>query len=669
MKRFGSVSSKNSGRLRSWSLPLIAAGIMLILAWFFVSVFRVNSVFQSLSDSRQEIVTLLENRSVTNIDPEDAERLVQSIRQDVLILKSVVGPIVTIGPELGWVPKIGPLLAASPDLLIMADAGSEGALLAFHAVKPALTMLQEGNATYTTEFPDLVRSLAGARPLLAEAAASTETMIQARNRLQHVDQLPWRIQNALNQVDPLLPSLQSGLIVSQVLPELMGIDGQRSYLIVAQNEDELRPTGGFISGAGVFVVESGNLQSLDFESAENVDDYENKPYDLPPKPFTEFLGMDIFLFRDANFWPDFPSSAEKAMELYTYGQGGKLDGAIAIDQKFLQLLLAAIGPVDVPEFEKEVNGDNVISEMRAQWHPESEDEGNPTSWILNRKSFMGPLANALFNKISLELHSLDLFSLAQALQTAIETGHLQIYMRDPEVARSLAKTGWDGRLDPETGSDFLMIVDTNLGFNKTDAVIDRHLSYQVTLDPGGQTQANVEITYLNRAQPSEQPCQPIKLYTLDLTYDDLINDCYWNYVRVYSPAGSQLISASEHPLPGNLLLSGQEWPGQARPVADASESTTTFDNFLFIEPGQQEIAQFTYTLSSVIEQSLHDTKHYNLLIAKQAGTKEMPISVTITLPPETRLLETWPEATNIRDQEITFSANLATDLTFSVRYE
>ncbi len=642
---------------------------MLILAWFFVSVFRVNSALQSLSESQQEITTLIENRSITNIDPENAEQLVQSIRQDILTLKSVFGPIVTIGPNLGWLPKVGPLLADSSDLLIMADAGSEGALLAFHAVKPALTMLQEDNAASITGFPVLVRSLAGGRPLLAEAAVATETMIQARNRLQHVDQLPWRIQNALNQADPLLPLLQSGLIMSQVLPELMGIGGQRSYLIVAQNDDELRPTGGFISGAGVFVVEDGSPQLLEFTGADNVDDYENKPYDLPPQPFTEFMGMDIFLFRDSNFWPDFPTSAEIAMELYTYGQGGELDGAIAIDQKFLQLLLAAIGPVDVPEFEKEVNADNVISEMRAQWHPESEDEANPTSWILNRKSFMGPLANALFNKISLELHSLDLFSLAKALQTAIETGHLQLYMRDPEVARALAKTGLDGRLDPETGNDFLMIVDTNLGFNKTDAAIDRHLDYHVTLDPGSQTQAEVEMTYLNRAQSSGEPCEPIKAYTLDLTYDDLINDCYWNYVRIYTPAGSELVSASEHPLPGNMLLSGQDWSGQARLVADVSESTTTFDNFLLIEPGHQEIARFTYSLPSVIEKSPNGTNQYTLLIAKQAGTKEQTISVTITLPPETSLVETWPEATIIRDQEITFSANLATDLTFSVQYE
>ena len=263
--------------------------------------------------------------------------------------------------------------------------------------------------------------------------------------------------------------------------ELMGVSGPRTYLIVAQNEDELRPTGGFISGAGLLRLNEGAVESLSFLSSDVVDDWQSKPYDLPPSPFQEFLGMDIFLFRDTNFWPDFPSSAERMMGSYSYGQDVALDGVIAVDQQFLRNLLEVAGPLSVSELATTVDAANVISELRAAWEPAADD----TDWIANRKSFMGPLAAALFQKLTSEPGSVDLVWLAQVMAEAAEQRHFQVYVRDPAAQNALLEAGWAGEHVNTVGQDFLLVTDTNMGFNKVNAAVARSIDYAVSLNGDG----------------------------------------------------------------------------------------------------------------------------------------------------------------------------------------
>ena len=85
---------------------------------------------------------------------------------------------------------------------------------------------------------------------------------------------------------------------------------------MAQNEDELRATGGFLTGAGIVTVENGRIVDLSFLDSNYVDNYWVKPYDFPPQPLYDYMGLEMLLFRDANYWPDFPTSARKAMDLY-----------------------------------------------------------------------------------------------------------------------------------------------------------------------------------------------------------------------------------------------------------------------------------------------------------------------------------------------------------------
>jgi hypothetical protein len=384
-----------------------------------------------------------------------------------------------------------------------------------------LEYLQNNVGEERASIPAILKLIQDSIPDLEIAS---QYLVVLENATVSIDKtgLPVTLRTILDRLDQELPDLRSGLLVAQMLPEALGMDGRRSYLILAQNSDELRATGGFISGAGLVVLEGGRFISIEFENANGIDDWRNKPYGDPPRPFREFMGMDIFLFRDANFWPDFPTSAEMAMDLYIYGKGVGVDGAIAIDQQFVQSLLGAIGPLYVLGLDRTINENNVLPELQNEWGPTNDQ----IDWITQRKAFMGPLANSFRFKMESDLPNLDFLAIAKALSETVREGHFQFYSRDPKHATLLAKAGWDGRQNTKSAQDFVQIIDTNMGFNKVNAVVDREVSYRIVLSEAGHGIAELTIDYIHQGISPDKACVHGTQYNSETKYSDLFNDCF-----------------------------------------------------------------------------------------------------------------------------------------------
>lgn len=648
---------------------LAIAGISLILLALAVKIFSIARISQSLLSRRADVSALLDN-GLAHADPVATEALVLDIRQDIVALKRESGLFVAAAPLFGWLPGIGPVLSNAPELMEIADAGSEAGAYAVQGLSPALSIMKAPNPTGQSRIPQVLAVIDTAEPELVKASLAVDRLVEARANMTRIDQLPGPIAALIRQLDAELPMAQDVLQLSLVVPEIMGSEGRRTYLIMAQNEDELRPTGGFISGAGLLIVENGRIASISFTDANAIDAYfkPGKPYDFPPQPFNDIMGMELFLFRDANFWPDFPTSAEQAMELYTYGQDIPVDGVIAIDQQFLKLLLQGIGTVYVPELGRNIDAENVIYEIRAEWGPDN-DESN--AWVSERKAFMGPLASAVQATLETNMGFLDPVNLLRQLQTAADQRHLQIYMRDPEVAAVLAKTGWDGSQASRAGQDYLLVVDTSLGFNKVSAAIELATTYDVVLvdDSTGQATVTLNYQHIYPALSGQDSCTPGTVYFQGIQYEDLINDCYWNYVRVYTPPGSQLIQATSHPVSAEYLLSGRPWDGQAQVVTSEPTPFTVFANFLLVSQGQAATTNFTYQLPEGIVQHEGGKNHYILEVHKQAGSQNQALTVTVTLPPQARFEKAFPAATSVEGQTITFTSDLQQDQTFEVIYD
>ncbi|MDQ3250315.1 MAG: DUF4012 domain-containing protein, partial [Chloroflexota bacterium] len=125
----------------------------------------------------------------------------------------------------------------------------------------------------------------------------------------------------------LLPLFDSGLRLGPALPSLLGLHEPKTYLILVQNNHELRATGGFISALGTLTLDKGRVAALDFTDSYNLyrDDAQ---YPLPPAPMQRYMGIPLLLLRDANWSPDLPTTAKLIRALYAQDTGVMIDGLV-----------------------------------------------------------------------------------------------------------------------------------------------------------------------------------------------------------------------------------------------------------------------------------------------------------------------------------------------------
>lgn len=663
-------TSQVTRRSRRLALLLLLAGFLLIAIWLGVKVWRLVEIARALPAYEQRFAELTEN-GLANADPDETEALVLALRADIVTLRREVGPLLPLARLFTWVPTVGPLFAEARPLLDIADSGTEAAAYAVRGLKPLLVVLQQPDPA-TGTIVRAVPALAAAKPDLQRAADALDRTVAARARIENPEALPWRVQTVLAQMDDKL-YLADMLDLLVVAPELMGVDGPRRYLIVAQNEDEVRATGGFISGAGLLVIDGGQIHNLDFQDANLVDAWGDgfflvKPYDLAPEPLAQLMNVQLLLFRDANYWPDFPTSAQKLMTLYEYGQDyPALDGVFAIDQRFLELLLNSTGPLNVSELEMMVSADNVVQSLRAAWQSDEEAE-TAGQWVASRKDFLGPMAAALMQKLLNDFASLDPLYLAENINAALEQKHLQIYATDPVVAAALDRAGWSNRVSGAPGQDALMLVDQNVGFNKVAPYVASSLRYELLLDASGGGEAQVTATYTHTLR-EELDCRQggRASYADKPAYEELTRDCFWNYLRLYVPAGSTLLDATSHPYDASLFTFSDGWAGDFEAPSNL-DGLALFHNFFVLKPGETVQSVYRYNVLQVTRQEDGATI-YELRLFRQAGAARRQFAVDLTLPPGRQLVAARPAPSSQTGNRLIFAGELAEDMTIRVVYE
>lgn len=662
------TEKSSSGRWLVWLL--LVSGLLLLFGWLGWKVWRVSQTATALL-SREDQARALLSDGPANVDPDAAEALVLGLRGDVLALQQEAGFLLPLLPLLRDVQGVGALADNGPALLALADAGTEAAVYGVRGLKPVLAQWQAAEAQGGLDLPALLGTLEAAQPDLARTSLALQRVAETRAQISSEEALPAQLRELLALTDEWLPLAQDGLRAAVVLPQLAGTDGPQRYLILAQNEDELRPGGGFISGAGLLQVENGRITALDFQDANKIDAWSvdggfagtlTKPYADAPAPMQAFMLLDLFLFRDANYWPDFRASGQKAMDLYAYGRDvPPLDGAIALDQAFLRLLLQGTGPVTLGDSGEVITSKNVDKVLQEAW---TLQDG-----ASERKAFLGPFATAILGTLLGGGGDLDLPSLVQAVTQGLEEKHLQVYVRDPQAATMLAANGWDGRVPPPLDHDALLVVDMNMGYNKANVFIDRDLDYAVTLDAEGGALADLIVTHRHTGQETGEACWQGTLdeYIARADYGALTNKCYWNYMRVYAPQGSELLSGPQHLIPGDTWFGGSDWSPETAVLAELP-GFTTFASWMLVPRGGEVRSAFQYRLPASITQQTAEGRVYALHLIKQAGLDRYPVSVAVTLPPDAALLEANPAPTARDGSTYYFTLELSADTMIRLLY-
>lgn len=645
---------------RRWRAHFVPALALLLLAaalWIGYHAVQTVRYGRALMDRLAEAQSLA-NQGLAQMSFTQIGDLVQGTYADALAFRVAARPFLALAPYLGWLPVYGGDIQAAP---LLVDMGVEMAAAVAIPLEHLASLADalESAQSDTDMRQQALLALAQARPDIEQARMHLQRALTARQGID-VQRLSPRVAEWLSRADTALEGLELALDGGLILPELLGGNGPRHYLILTQNEDEIRPTGGFISATGLLTVEGGRITGLTFEDSYAIDDLQGHAYPEPPAPLLTYMRSELWLLRDSNWSPDFPTSARQAAEFYHMGRGVEVDGVIALDQRAVQLIVTALGPLPpLPGSSEPITGETVIGLMR-------ESRSAAVAWW-QRKDFIPQIAAALYTRIEQGLSRRDFLNLADALSEALHERHMLIYLRDPQAYAVVAAQHWDGALRSSDG-DYLMVVDANLGFNKANALVEETIQYNVNLTDPAQPQAEVQITYRHSGQSQERPC--VMRVPITESYAEMAAGCYWDYVRVLAPQGSRLLWATRHPLPAGQLISGQPASGETEILAEpGGGGKAAFGKFLVVPSGERLDSGFSYMLPASVVQRDGAGMRYRLLVQKQPGTLAPALTVTIQLRPGTTVVAAKPTPTRMEGDRLRFELMLETDQSIEVVFQ
>lgn len=487
-------------------------------------------------------------------------------------------------------------------------------------------------------------SLADTELALAEAAFKHVSLQETWMRVESfsIGQNLQKLFRELSNIRGRIATLRQGLVL---VPEFIGLYGKRTYLVIFQNNMELRPTGGFIGSFGLLTMEDGMLNDFVVQDIYTADGVLKGHID-PPEPIKTHLGQEHWYMRDSNWDPDFFFTGARLVWFMEKELDMQVDGVVAIDLTFIQELLKITGPVEIKDFNETVTSDNLFLNLEKR----IQSEQFPGS--TQKKDILSSLASVLMKK----LLSLDvpITEFPAVVHRALEEKHLQVYLVGTESERLINEFGWGGKmsyadacLSPGCIADYLKIVDANLGVNKVNYYLDRTLGEDVRILETGSVEHILTVTYKNRSSE-----------------DDPFAGVYKNYLRVYVPKESVLTGAEVNSLP--LTISSDAVASSSSVVSTNEREFTVLSHLLEVFPEEEKSLVLRYVSATPVS---GPQIRYAMRLDKQAGTGKDPVRVSIRYPKGWQAMGRSGTESDIAGistavesiNEITYNTNLSKD--------
>lgn len=380
----------------------------------------------------------------------------------------------------------------------------------------------------------------------AQQAYENLSLIQARIEQIQLPISEEESKQVVEQFTEQLQKLRDALNIEKqlhpYLPTIFGQGGRRTYALILQNDQELRPTGGFIEAIALLRFEQGSLISTDVYSSYELDKKLTGVVS-PPEEIKQFLGESQWYLRDSNWDPNFPATAKKIAWFIEKSEGTAVDGVMTINTKSLGALIEALGPIDIPQFNETLTHKNLSERM--EFHSEvvlveSSDVEYYPKVVLS--SVLNKLLGVQPDKVTAVLSAFyEQFQNHQAM--------INIFDDSQDI---LASLGWTGEIvNPacpaqiSSGNcvvDEIAQVEANVGVNKANYYLKRDVNHSVKL---GKEQAEHTrlIKYENTAQSNAWP-----------------KGAYKAYIRFYMPHAYELkqIKFDDEIIPTESLIEREE---------------------------------------------------------------------------------------------------------------
>jgi len=446
-----------------------------------------------------------------------------------------------------------------------------------------------------------------------------------------------KISQAKNQIQLAKNYLGAAHQMTKALPDLLGFEGQKRYLVLLQNNHELRPTGGFIGSYAEIVFEKGNLLEFKVDDIYNIDGQLKVNFD-PPKPIQANLGQKRWFLRDSNWFADFGQNAKIAQDFYLLETGKKVDGVIGVDVDFVASLVDSLGKVEVAGVKEPITKENLFDQ--AEFHSEIDFQPGSTA----KRDFLTLLTSQIMAKLIDFGPEIDITKLVKSFGQATEEKHLLFYFDDPKLEMLAAKNNFGGTLveipfqKDKASLDYLSVVEANVGANKANRFVSRQIFYNPIIKRDGDLSSHLKIIYQNQSPAETWP-----------------GGIYKNYLRVFAPKGSIL----------------EKFDDGQNSVLGKVETETFVDKQSFgiqieVGVGQTKEVSLEY-LPPVVLNFENNQAQYNLVIQKQPGTDKDLLAVNLNYPSYMTPTSSVPQGV-VSEQTLTYKTNLTSDKSFNVGF-
>jgi len=390
-----------------------------------------------------------------------------------------------------------------------------------------------------------------------------------------------------------------------------------TYLVLFQNSEELRASGGFMGSFARLTVSGNGIEQLEIQDIYEPDGQFTGYIPAPPGVFEYLSSGNGLRLPDANWAADFPSAAQTILAYFSFGKQSSVDGLIAINSSLIEKILASTGDIYLPDYQTNISATTFTTLARS-----NRDEFFPGS--KQKQHFLTSFMTQLKLRLS-ELSSSQQQELLTLLLKSIQTKDTLFYSTDPDLQSLLQSSNATGSVSyPQSNpNSYLYLLESNVGINKANKQVER----QITLELDDY-QSNITLHFENK-NPTQPPTD---------SNDDNLN--YANYQRVLVPASWQLLE---------ITINGQKIPVET--IDDNIITTKSQDQFrqvgFLIQIQAQTKSSATITFSKLATDIA--ASKTSIFLQKQPGQKATPYTITWRGISQTLILD--------QDTTVTLQAN------------
>lgn len=423
---------------------------------------------------------------------------------------------------------------------------------------------------------------------------------------------------ALTELTTFIDSLNRDI---PAILTLLGDNEPHTFLILLQNNTELRPSGGFIGNYALAETNDGYVTRTDVFDVYAADHQLTEVIAPPP----EILPVNIRWFlRDSNYSGHFPHSAAKAAWFLEKEQGPGVDTVLAIDQTFVGELLRLTGPVKIPELSQPITSENFSVIFSYIVEAKISGRENPKAIL---KSFLPALEHALLKYV-------DPVSLLPLFRSAASSKHLLGYSKDSVVQEFFRRAGVASEMRAlEPKEDYLNIVHTSIGGNKSDAFIDETITHDTYIKSDGRVIDEVTVTRSHRWDDKTE--NALRAHIQSFGFSEISREVLavlggsrnLHMLRIYVPSGAVIEDSSDSNVTAQI---------------DSETDKTYFSAKMEVPANQSKTLRIRYRLPFTL--NLDPVDKYALTVQKQAGQDRVMLQKRIFPDSRVQNYKYFPES-------------------------